>query len=240
MNALLRLLAVLACCGMAQAALAEQFAARIIAVLDGDTVLIRQGGGVQKIRLAGIDAPEKAQPFGEEAKRSLAGMVLNREVWVNSRAVDAYGRLVAELAVDGLDVNAEQLRRGYAWEYSHFHSDRQLVALQREAQAARRGLWAADGNVEPSAWRRQHAADYRQIPPPSGRTSPDRAPANRAAAARSPAHTQTPADPACHPLLRCAAMHSCEEARRYVQRCGRGYMDGDGDGVPCESLCNRR
>lgn len=215
---------------MAQVAQAEQFSSRIIAVLDGDTVLIRQGGGVKKIRLAGIDAPEKAQPFGEEASRSLAGMVLNRDVWVDTVAVDAYGRLVARLVVDGVDVNAEQLRRGYAWEYSRFHADREGVALQREAQAARRGLWAVDGNVEPSQWRRQHAADYRQLPAPSG----------RAAQARSPAHMQTPADPACHPLLRCAAMRSCEEARRYVQRCGRGYMDGDGDGVPCENLCNRR
>lgn len=227
MNALLRLLVAACLWGLTQAALAEQFAARIIAVLDGDTVLIRQGGGVQKIRLTGIDAPEKAQPFGEEAKQSLAGMVLNREVWVNTVAVDAYGRLVARLFVDGGDVNAEQLRRGYAWEYSRFHSDRELVALQREAQAARLGLWAADGNVKPSEWRRLHAADYRQLP----------APANRAAPAWSPA-PQASDDPACHPLKRCAAMRSCDEARRYVRRCGRGYMDGDGDGVPCESLCN--
>lgn len=230
MNRLLRLCVALWLAALAQAALAEQFASRIIAVLDGDTVLIRQGGGVRKIRLAGIDAPEKAQPFGAEATQSLAGMVLKREVWVSTEAVDVYGRLVARLFVDGGDVNAEQVRRGYAWEYSRFHADRELVALQREAQAAGRGLWAADGNVEPSTWRRQHAADYR----------PHSAPAGRAAPARSPTHTQTPADPACQPLLRCSAMRSCAEARRYVQRCGRGYMDGDGDGVPCENLCNSR
>jgi len=92
----------------------EQFTAKVIAVLDGDTVLIRREGGLVKIRLAVIDASEKAQTFGEASKQSLSGMVLGKQVKVVSQAVDQYARLVAHLSVDGLDVNAEQIRRGMA------------------------------------------------------------------------------------------------------------------------------
>jgi endonuclease YncB( thermonuclease family) len=77
----------------------EEFTAKIIAVLDGDTVLVRRENGLVKIRLAEIDAPEKAQTFGETSKRSLSGMVLGKQVKVISQAVDQYGRLVAHLYV---------------------------------------------------------------------------------------------------------------------------------------------
>lgn len=76
-----------------------EFTAKIIAVLDGDTVLVRREGGLVKIRLAEIDAPEKAQTFGETSKRSLSGMVLDKQVKVVSHAVDQYGRMVAHLNV---------------------------------------------------------------------------------------------------------------------------------------------
>lgn len=84
-------------------------------VLDGDTVLIRRAGGLVKIRLAGIDAPEKDQAFGADSRDSLSDIVKDKRVNVASQAVDRYGRMVAKLSVDGLDVNAEQVRRGMAW-----------------------------------------------------------------------------------------------------------------------------
>ena len=110
--------------GLAQA---KEFSAKVIAVLDGDTVLVKRANGLLKIRLAEIDAPEKAQTFGETSKRSLSEMVLGKPVKVVSRAVDQYGRMVAHLSVDGLDVNAEQIRRGMAWEYSHFGSSSNVL-----------------------------------------------------------------------------------------------------------------
>ncbi|MEO7623091.1 MAG: thermonuclease family protein, partial [Gallionella sp.] len=122
--------------GWAQCA---EFTTKVIAVLDGDTVLVRRASGLVKIRLAEIDAPEKAQTFGETSKQSLSGMVLGKQVKIVSQAVDQYGRLVAHLSVDGLEVNAEQIRRGMAWEYSNFHSNKILIALQNEAQQAPRG-----------------------------------------------------------------------------------------------------
>jgi micrococcal nuclease len=134
----------------------QEFTARIIAVLDGDTVLVRREGGLVKIRLAEIDAPEKAQSFGETSRRSLSDMVRGKQVGIVSQAMDQYGRMVAHLTINGLDVNAEQIRRGMAWEYSSHHSNKALVALQSEAKQAPRGLWKQDHPMPPWKWRKLH------------------------------------------------------------------------------------
>lgn len=205
--------------GVAQGA---EFFAKVIAVLDGDTVLIKRGNGLKKIRLAGIDAPEKAQTFGETSRCSLADMVLGKQVKVVSDAIDQYGRMVARLGVDGLDVNAEQLRRGMAWEYSRFHNDRAMLALQEEARRAPRGLWALNDPMPPWEWRKLHPS-----------TLPEPSPHVDASAA-----VDTPtADPICASKKRCSQMTSCEEVRSYFARCGGKLLDGDGDGLPCEQLC---
>lgn len=211
-----------------------EFAAKVIAVLDGDTLLVLRAGKPVKLRLAEIDAPEvghagaggkppnsqDAQPYGVAAQKSLEDMVMGKQVRVSSRAVDDYGRIVALVSIDGLDVNREQVRRGMAWEYSRFHFNRELMALQREAQQARRGLWAGEEIIEPSQWRKQH---------PSGLSAS--APAiNRG----QPAHVTT--DPACV-KTRCSEMVSCAEAMQVLARCHHEALDGDGDGKPCESLC---
>ena len=215
---------------------AEEFSAKIIAVLDGDTVLIRRAGSLVKIRLAEIDAPEvghagmsgqppnsqKAQAFGETSKRSLSDMVLGKQVKVVSQTVDQYGRMVAHLGVNGLDVNAEQIRRGMAWEYSNFHSNQALIALQEEARKAPRGLWAQANPTPPWEWRKQHPST---LPAPS-----------MAAASPVIAHASS-LDPACGNKRYCSEMSSCEEAVHYFTSCGIKSLDGNGDGVPCEKLC---
>jgi endonuclease YncB( thermonuclease family) len=214
--------AVLFCAnGLAHSA---EFTAKIIAVLDGDTVLVRRESELVKIRLAEIDAPEKAQTFGETSKRSLSDMVLGKQVKVVSQAVDQYGRLVAHLSVDGLDVNAEQIRRGMAWEYSNFHSNQTLIALQNEAKQAPRGLWAQSNPNPPWEWRKQHPSTFSSKP-------------NAAvSSATAPANTTTH-DPGCGNKKYCSEMSTCEEAKYYFAQCGLKTLDGDGDGVPCEKLC---
>ena len=194
------------------------FNAKVIAVLDGDTVLIKRGTGILKVRLVEIDAPEKSQPFGASSQQSLAGMVLGKPVQFSSQAFDQYGRMIAHLSVNGLDVNAEQIKRGMAWEYSHFHSNHALVALEAEARAAPRGLWAMSQPMPPWDWRKQHPSNA------------------------LPAHPVTqPAehDASCGNKKHCSQMSSCEEARHYLSVCGLKYLDGDSDGTPCEKLCAR-
>lgn len=210
---------------LSQPVAAETFTSKVIAVIDGDTVLIHRGNGVQKVRLAEIDAPEVAhagghdsqpgpapesgQAFGDSSRHSLSELVLDKQVKFVTDAVDPYGRLVAHLSVDRLDVNAEQVRRGMAWDYSHYHGNKTLVALQAEARQAARGLWAQRDPMSPWEWRKQH-----------------------------PATDPHAAVPAAHDCKRhCAQMTSCEEARRYLALCGGSTLDGDGDGVPCEKLC---
>lgn len=98
------------------AAHAGQFTAKVIAVLDGDTVMVvRNSDPPVKVRLADIDAPEKEQLGGIASKKSLSDLVLHKHVSINTQAVDIYGRLVAHLALDGKSVNEEQVRRGMAW-----------------------------------------------------------------------------------------------------------------------------
>ncbi len=202
-------------------AFGEEFTDKVIAVLDGDTVLIKRAQGLVKLRMAGIDAPEKAQTFGETSKRSLSDMVMGKQVTIKSQAIDKYGRMVASINVNGLDVNAEQLRRGMAWENSHFHSDIKLLALQEEAQQAPRGLWALGDPTPPWDWRKQH---------------PSIAPV---ADIQTPATTPSAAaiDPSCTTKKHCSEMISCEEAKFYLANCAANMLDGDADGIPCEKLC---
>ncbi|MBI5430230.1 MAG: thermonuclease family protein [Nitrosomonadales bacterium] len=221
---------------------AAEFTGKVIAVLDGDTLMVMQGSNPLKVRLAEIDAPEvghagmggkppnsqKAQPYGTAAQQSLAGMVMGKQIQVASRAIDDYGRMVAMVSIAGLNVNHEQVRRGMAWEYSRFHNNRAVLALQREAQREKRGLWAGDEITEPSQWRKLHpstfvagAASLAGVSHNSQHTDPAHQPDSRQACARK----------------HCSQMTSCDEARDYLKRCGGKTLDGDGDGMPCESLC---
>jgi endonuclease YncB( thermonuclease family) len=196
----------------------QVFTAEVIAVLDGDTLLVTRGGKPLKLRMAEIDAPEKAQPYGTASQKSLADLVMRKQVQVESRAVDDYGRIVAMVSVAGLNVNHEQVRCGLAWEYSRFHSNRPLMALQREAQLAKRGLWAGEDIVEPSQWRKQHSS-------------------NPVVASPVAVSSVVASDENGCGKARCSEMTSCADARRYYARCGGKPLDGDHDGRPCEKLC---
>jgi len=219
----IRLLACIALCCASGLTQAVEFTAKVIAVLDGDTVMVKRANGLVKIRLAEIDAPERAQTFGETSKRSLSDMVLNKQVKIVSQAIDQYGRMVAHLNVNGLDVNAEQIRRGMAWEYSNYHSNHALIALQEEARQVPRGLWALNNPTPPWEWRKAH---------PNTVTNP-----THAAAPPGTVPLETTFGFTCGGKKFCSEMASCEEARHYFTQCGIKTLDGNGDGVPCEKLC---
>lgn len=229
---------VMLCC-VPLLAQAEIFSAKVIAVLDGDTVLVLRGAQKIKVRLANIDAPEvghagmgglppnsqKDQPFGTQSRVSLLEMVGKKQVQIDSQAVDQYGRTVGQISVDGLNVNQEQVRRGMAWEYSHYHSDKTYIGLQSDAQQARRGLWTQTSPQAPWQWRKLH---------------PSIAPAKQANKHNSSNHAVPMAlyDLECGKKRYCAQMNSCDEAHFYLTRCGMKTLDGNKDGVPCENLCS--
>ena len=132
----------------------------VVGVADGDTITVLDAGkGQHKIRLTGIDAPEKKQPFGNRSKQNLSDMVFNKTVIVETDKRDRYGRELGKVLAGGKDVNLEQVRTGFAWHYKKYErtqsaTDRQVYAVaENEAKAAKRGLWVDAEPVPPWAWR---------------------------------------------------------------------------------------
>jgi endonuclease YncB( thermonuclease family) len=191
----------------------HELTAVVVAVLDGDTVLVRRNGSLMKIRLAEIDAPEKAQTFGPASRNTLMEMVFHKLVSLHTVAIDIYERSVALLKVNGLNVNEEMVRRGMAWEYSNYHSDRNFIALQQEARQAGRGLWSQNDPIPPWVWRKQHTMET------------------------NTSRVLSPDDFNCGAKHQCAQMRSCDEAFYYFAVCGVQALNPSGDGVPCEKLC---
>jgi micrococcal nuclease len=203
---------------------AETFSAKVIAVMDGDTVLVLRGAQKIKVRMANIDAPEKDQAFGKQSRDSLLEMVGKKQVQIDSQAVDQYGRVVGLIKVDGRDVNQEQVKRGMAWEYSHYHTDKTYIGLQSDAQQARRGLWAQTSPQAPWQWRKLHPS----VKPVAQSNNRDRS---------GQAAPVMLYDMQCGKKRRCSQMTSCDEAHFYLTRCGVKPLDGNRDGEPCEELC---
>jgi endonuclease YncB( thermonuclease family) len=132
---------------------AQRFAGRVLDVTDGDTVIVARGRGQVTVRLFGIDAPEGTQPFGREAAAMLRERVLGKVVDVDMKDVDVYGRLVATISIDSRDIGEELVRAGAAWHYVQYSNDPRLAAAEREARAARRGLWKAPAPQPPWTYR---------------------------------------------------------------------------------------
>ena len=132
---------------------------------------------------------------------------------------DHYGRIVGRVYTEGLDVNAEQIKRGMAWIYRKYNRDRSLLALEQEARGAKRGLWIDPNPVPP--WEYRHGSKAGSV----RRSTPEHV------------QTKTIGSGQCAGKRYCNEMASCEEARFYLTQCGLTRLDSDGDGVPCESLC---
>lgn len=185
------------------------FSGKVVFVLDGDTVLVaREGGKPVKVRLAGIDAPERAQPFGAKSRQFLSDQVLRREVRVEVVAIDKYGRRVANLRMNGHDINREMVGSGMAWDYSRWRQHSRYDELQRQARQAKRGLWGQPQPQPPWQWRKSHA---------------------------QPSWSQhaLPGDFVCGRKTRCDQMKTCDEAHFFLSYCKVAALDTDGDGIPC-------
>lgn len=143
------------------AVLGDVFTGKVVRVLDGDTVEILSDNKIlQRVRLAGIDAPEKGQPFGTRAKQWLLALVVGGgSVEVDWYKRDKYRRLVGKLTATTGDINLAMVRSGFAWwfrEYAGEQSpaDRVLYeAAERQARAERAGLWADPAPMSPWDWR---------------------------------------------------------------------------------------
>ncbi len=133
----------------------------IVGVADGDTVTLLDASKTQhRIRLDGIDAPERTQPHGQRSRQSLTQLAHSRSAHADCPKVDRYGRMVCRVTVDGVDVGLEQIRRGLAWHYVKYAreqraSDRASYArAEIDARSAHAGLWSFSDPMPPWEYRR--------------------------------------------------------------------------------------
>lgn len=142
-------------------ALAAELSGLVVGVSDGDTIkVLDDRQHVHIIRLMGIDAPEKAQAYGQRSKQSLSDLVYRQKVWVEWSKRDRYGRTVGKvLAQDGTDVCLEQITSGMAWHYTKYASEQSLedreryAEVEKVARKAKVGLWQNDTPMPPWVWR---------------------------------------------------------------------------------------
>jgi len=140
----------------------------VVAVSDGDTITIRDDhNNAKKIRLQGIDAPEKQQDFSNVSRKHLADLVAGKEVDVEYEKLDQHGRIVGKVTLKNVDICLEQIKAGLAWHYKFFEgeqtaSDREVyAAAETRARAARLGLWQYEAPIAP--WDFRHGPEVDRI-----------------------------------------------------------------------------
>jgi endonuclease YncB( thermonuclease family) len=183
---------------------------RVVGITDGDTLTLLVDRQQVRVRLAQIDAPESSQPYGKKAKAALSALAFGKQARIEVVDIDRYGRTIGEVFVEGIDVNREMVRAGHAWAYTKYSHTTEIIELENSARAAKQGLWALPDNQREPPWIWRHS---RRAPRPK------------------------PGPLACGTRTYCSEMAGCEEARFYFEQCGVHSLDGDGDGIPCESLC---
>ncbi|MBX3437795.1 MAG: thermonuclease family protein [Planctomycetaceae bacterium] len=131
----------------------ETFHAVVFSIADGDTVSVLRDKKPVRVRLEGIDAPERKQEHSNKATHALTKLVKDKEVQVDVLGTDQYGRLLAILRLDGRSVNEQLVADGWAWHFKKYNSDPQLAALEAQAREAKVGLWAHENAIPPWEYR---------------------------------------------------------------------------------------
>lgn len=130
---------------------------RVIHIADGDTLTLIDADYQRiKVRLAEIDSPEKAQPYGHRAKQLLVSLALKKTVEVTVVDIDQYGRIVGKVRADGVDINAEMVRQGAAWVYRRHLKRPELLRDEQEARKQALGLWALPEKERMPPWQWRH------------------------------------------------------------------------------------
>ena len=151
-----------------QTSSAYELTGRIVSIADGDSVTLLDTNLRQhKIRLSGIDAPERRQPFGNRSRLHLGALVFGKRVTAHCPKTDRYKRAVCRIEVDGIDANLAQLDAGMAWHYKAYAREQRAPDRRRYAQAedrardARQGLWADRAPMAPWDFRKARKTSAR-------------------------------------------------------------------------------
>lgn len=146
----------LACALLALAAAGPfqtSYAAHVVGVADGDTITVLRGNEQIRIRLEGIDAPERGDDYSDRAKRFLSSLVFGKDVVIRPHDTDRYGRTVARVIVGETDTSVALIEQGLAWHYTQYSDDEKLAEAQRVARTAGVNIWSLPNPVPP--WERR-------------------------------------------------------------------------------------
>ncbi|UNW11162.1 thermonuclease family protein (plasmid) [Acinetobacter indicus] len=133
------------------------FYGRVVGVSDGDTITVLTAEKQQyRVRMMNIDAPEKGQPYGEQAKQFLSNLVYNSQVYVQDHGQDQYNRVLGTVLKGNDNVNRMMVRYGYAWAYRKYLKDPVMIDLETYAQQQKIGMWKDAQNITPEQWRKMN------------------------------------------------------------------------------------
>jgi len=141
---------------------------KVVNVSDGDTIKVLHDGQQVKVRLYGIDCPERSQSYGHKAREVAASMVAGRTVNVEVKDIDRYGRSVGLVSIDGVSLNEAMVRNGYAWVYQQYCKERfcsDWINLESMARRQQKGMWADPHIIPPWDWR--HSGSKQQFYKPT-------------------------------------------------------------------------
>jgi endonuclease YncB( thermonuclease family) len=134
---------------------AQTLTGKVIAVKDGDTIEMLVDKKPVKIRLHGIDCPEKKQPFGDKAKQFTSDLCFGKIVKAQRLSKDRYGRIVAKVFLPGGGLlNLQLLKAGLAWHYTKYDRSDDFALAEKEARAQRQGIWSMKDPIAPWSWRK--------------------------------------------------------------------------------------
>lgn len=131
---------------------------KVVAITDGDTLTVLVDKDQVKVRLDGIDAPERRQAFGTQAREKLAELTFGKSVTVEGNKKDRYGRTIGRVLVGGQDASLAMLEAGLAWHYKAYSKDATLSRAEADARNALKGLWADPEPIAPWEFRKRPAA----------------------------------------------------------------------------------
>lgn len=140
---------------------AAELTGKVVKIADGDTLTILDINNRQhRVRLAGIDAPEAQQPFGQKSKQQLTEEVAGKDVLVDWDKKDRYERIVGKVIYNNQDINLKQLKEGMAWWYRKYANEQSKAdqRLYEDAEVKAKnngiGLWSENNPIAPWEWRR--------------------------------------------------------------------------------------
>lgn len=231
--------------------------AKVVSVIDGDTITVFHNGQHKEIRLYGIDCPEKGQEHGQQAKNLTSALVAGRTIEVQPMPPGRSGQGAGLVQVDGQSLNELLIQNGYAWVYRQTCREKFCSDWGRQEGVARqqkKGMWNDAVVVPPWEWRaaqrdtKHGAPQSEQTPPviligPQPESKADESllstigkaiTPSKQAGNQSAINSGTQARYRCDGRIHCSQMTSCEEATFFLKNCPGTKMDGNNDGVPCE------